>query len=313
MVLKIKKNKKAFFFTIGAIFLLTFFLLSFKVFSIHQQVSSVKDRVETLNNFVFSMEKDLPRQVYASGFRIIFLIEKNIVDTGDYIDSVNDSFNEAFFNGSLNGKHQKLMEGVTFSDIINNINLNAEKVNMNLNVSNYSIEVKQDGPWRVNFTLHADFNLSDKGGLVSWNKKESVSTLIKITNFEDPLYVISTGGLVTNKINQTPYENFTEGSDVSNLEDHVKNKYYKESSLAPSFLDRLEGKLTANLQGNGIESLVYLPELFQAGLPIKEKSCVDYIYFSENNPTSHQIQGMPSWFRLDNAHLDMYNASGLVI
>ncbi len=60
----------------------------------------------------------------------------------------------------------------------------------------------------------------------------------------------------------------------------------------------------------GIESLIYLPKLSGAGLEIKDKSCVDYIYFSINNPASHNIQGMTSlsWFKLDDAHLAIYNA-----
>ena len=98
-------------------------------------------------------------------------------------------------------------------------------------------------------------------------------------------------------------------TDVSNLQKHVDNSLYINSSLAPSFLDRLQGKLSAN--ANGIESLVNLQKLSNQGLSISSKSVVDYIYFSSNNPSSYNINGMYNWFRLDNDHLDIYKVRNL--
>ena len=97
--------------------------------------------------------------------------------------------------------------------------------------------------------------------------------------------------------------------DVSNLKKHVENSYYINSSLAPGFLNRLQGKLSSN--ANGIESLVNLQKLSNQGITIKSKSVVDYIYFSENNPVSYPIIGMQNWFRIDEAHLDIYDVRDL--
>ena len=103
------------------------------------------------------------------------------------------------------------------------------------------------------------------------------------------------------------YYPFANGTDVTNLFKHAENSFYINSTTAPSFLNRLEGKFTPD--PNGIESLVYLPNL-----PLsKDKSCVDYIYFSSNDPTTGHIQGMPSWFKLDDDHIVSYNLTGLAI
>ena len=133
----------------------------------------------------------------------------------------------------------------------------------------------------------------------SWYNRpgNTINTYISVTNFEDPIYSISTNGLITNSINKTPYE---VPIAIGNLPDHVENSYYIAHSDAPSFLNRLEGNLSDD--ANGIESLVYLPRL-----PSPEiKSCVDYIYFSTDNPATSGVSGMPSWFKLDTPHLSVY-------
>ena len=79
----------------------------------------------------------------------------------------------------------------------------------------------------------------------------------------------------------------------------------KKSILEPK--DRvylLKGNKEPN--ENGIESLVYLPDLSTQGIAVKDKSVVDYIYFSNNYPASQTIAGMPAWFKIDNNHLSTY-------
>jgi len=97
------KNKKGIFFTMIAIALLSLFLASSTFLTLSYDRETVTSRVETMNNFVFSLEEDLDRKIFISGFRIIFLFEKRMVENGTYITNVNDSFNEAFFNGTING------------------------------------------------------------------------------------------------------------------------------------------------------------------------------------------------------------------
>jgi len=302
---KKKFNKKGMFFTLIVISLLSLFLVSYNVYSFVLDRSPINNRIKTMNNFVFSVEQDLSRQLYISGFRIIFLFEKLISEEGNYITSFNETFNEAFQNGTIYGESQELMNGVTFSEIEDSINQKGSGINVNISLTNPNISVTQEDPWNIKVSLEVNLLISDKSNLASWDRTSIITAHIPIENFEDPIYVVNTNGMVTNKINQTPYTDFIDGGNVYNLLSHVQNSYYINSSLAPSFLDRLQGKLSAN--ENGIESLVYLPELSGQGISVSDKSVVDYIYFSLNNPSTNSISGMPSWFKLDTAHLSIYD------
>jgi len=171
--------------------------------------------------------------------------------------------------------------------------------------------IDQQDPWNIRIHLDLDMFVCDEGGLVSWNKSMAVDSFVPIEDFEDPMYLVESG-LVTNTIVRSPYEVFVDGADVSNLKLHVENSYYVASNSSPSFLDRLEGRNVAN--DNGIESFVYLPGLTAQGVSTKDKSCIDYIYFSNDNPSHFSVSGMPSWFGIDDedGHVARYGVGGLI-
>jgi hypothetical protein len=145
--------------------------------------------------------------------------------------------------------------------------------------------------------------------LASWQKRENISSLVSIEGFEDPFYLLSTGGKVSHKINKTIYEGiYVIDGNKANLNSHLNLHAYTNHNDAPSFLKRLEGKNEAD--ENGIESFVNLAEFTQQGVPVYTKSCVDHVYFSSSSVSSSVIVGMPSWFRLDDAHFSKYNITG---
>lgn len=296
-----KKGKKGMFFTLMVMALLFLFLTSYGVYSFVADRGSINSRIETMNNFVFSVEEDLSRKLYISGFRIIFLFEKEISETGNYITDFNSTFEEAFFNGTIDGVSQDLLNKVLFQDIEDSFNERGGKINVNVSLLNPGIVVSQEDPWHVKVTLNADLFVQDRAELASWNRSASISALIPIEGFEDPIYIVNTNGLVANKINRSVYSGF----GVANLTSHVENSYYINSSLAPSFLDRLQGVSAANV--NGIESLVNLVRLSSQGIPAQDKSVVDYIYFSGDNPSASSVAGMPAWFKLDSNHIAIYD------
>lgn len=303
-------NKKGIFFTLLVIFLLFLFLVSYSLYSIVQERKAVEKRINSLNNFVFSVEENIPRNLYIAGFRTIFLLEKNIAETGTYATNLNSSFEGAFFNGTLYSQEQELMNGAKFSDIENLITQQADKINAEVFFYNPKLIITQEDSWHVKLILETDLLIKDKGNLVLWNKTASFSSYVPIQGFEDPLYLINTNGKIVNKINKTIYTEFVSGSQVSNLLNHVENSYYIASQTSPSFLDRLQGINSPN--ENGIESLVYLPKLSSQGIIVQDKSAVDYIYFSSDNPQSYHILGMPSWFKLDSGHLEIYQVQNLI-
>jgi hypothetical protein len=302
-------NKKGMFFTILVIAMISLLAASFILFSTFKSRESTQKRIESMNTFLFSVEKDLAREVYISGFRSVMIIENKIIETGSFNPNFDNSMQELFFNGTLNEESQEIMTGATFSDIQEDINFNAEKLNVEVNLSSPVLQIMQEDPWNIKLVLQTHLTMRDRENLASWDKTETTISFIPIENFEDPLYSLNTNNLVTNNIIKTPYGIFVSGSDITNLSSHATNSYYKASQTAPSFIDRLEGKLSAS--PNGIESLANLQELSNQGISIQQKSAVDYIYFSASAPESHHITGMPFWFWLDNAHLEDYNATAL--
>jgi hypothetical protein len=254
------KNKKGIFFIGMTIVILTLFFVSYTFFSQTSERKAIQNRIETMNSFLFSIEQDVPRQIHTSGFRIIFLLEKRIIDKGGYITDVNESFQEAFFNGTIEGttseEIQILMNGVKFSDIQDGINQKANKISAELIFIDPEFSIKQEDPWNVMIELETKLSLKDLSNLVSWNRTSVFVALVPIEGFEDPIYPIENNNpSTTNKINKTVYASF----DSSNVLLHAQNTFYVANSDAPSFLDRLEGKISSS-NAQGIESLA-VPKL----------------------------------------------------
>jgi hypothetical protein len=288
------KNKKGIFFTSIALVVLTLFFISFTLYSQFNERDSIQKRIETMNNFLFSVEQDLPRQIHTSGFRIIFLFEKRIIEKGDYITNVTQSFEEAFFYGTIEGttneEIQILMEGVTFSEIENTLNERANKINSDLTLNFPKIQITQEDPWNVKVTLQTNLSLQDKSNLASWNRTTTITSLIPIEGFEDPTYPIENNNpTIISKINRTIYP--VDPFSIANLILHAENTYYTNNTDAPSFIDRMEGNLTSK-NPYGIESLA-VPKL----VSIPGRSIVDHKYFTFQPGSSPSC--MPSYFIID--------------
>jgi len=139
-----KINRRAQMFTVMIILMLFLVFISFELYSFIHEKNVVKTRVSTMNNFLFSIEENLERQMYISGFRILFLAETEIATKGTYIN-VDDFFNEAFFNGTVEGaSNNSILSGAVYNDIINSIDVNEKKINVNITISNPVITISQE-------------------------------------------------------------------------------------------------------------------------------------------------------------------------
>lgn len=302
------KNKKGQTFTIIAIFLIVFLFVSVEFFSDIHKRRVIRTRVETMDNFLFSIETNIQRQLYIFGYRTIFLANEQITQTGNYIN-VESFFNESFFNGSVNGEEKELMIGARYRDIVDSAQSKASKINSNVTFSNTSIKIDQIDPWNIRITLSTYIEMFDLSELAEWRKQENYTIFVPVIGFEDPIYLVNTNSLVSHKINKTIYDgNYINNSDISNLLDHLDKGYYSYESDAPSYLDRLEGNLDPDV--NGIESLVDVSKLSLQGIQTYDKSVVDHVYFSLENPLTTGVSGMPSWFKVDIDHKIKYNISG---
>lgn len=302
-------NKKGQIFTLIAISLIVLMFLSVEVYSHIREKNAIKDRVKSMDSFLQALEKNLERQAYISGFRIIFLGISQRVAKGTYVTNLQDFSEEAFFNGTVDGVASELMIGATLDDLVESVNEKARKINVNISMLNTNISMSQDDPWTVKFVIASDFVMRDLQGLASWNRTQNVTAYIPVTSFEDPLYLKSAGGR-GRKINQTIFEGeYNVSGDVSNLSEHMQKGYFANNTNAPSFLGRLTGVLSAS--DFGIESFVDTNNLTTDKQnefdPTDTKSVIDYIYFDATDTTTgNSIVGIPSRFRIDNAHKSRY-------
>jgi len=283
-------NKRGIFFTSLVIVILTLFLLSYTIYSTIQERRTTQKRIETMNNFLFSLEEDLSRKIFISGFRIIFLMEKHILETGTYIRDIDESFQEAFFNGTIEDRNdtelQTIMADSTFSGISNFIKERSSEINIDTTFENPEIQILQEDPWNLKIILTMDLKIQDQSNLASWNKTESFIGYVPIEGFQDPVYTIEEGLGVSVNITKTPYIQITS----SNINDHEANTYYTNYSGAPNFLNRLEGNLEASSSCCGIESIVK-----SKVSPLNQgKSVIDYEYF--RNLDGINPAGAPAWF-----------------
>jgi len=301
-------SKKAVFFTISALIFAGLMITAIIVVNSHKKSEKVgveQERVLMLDEMLRNFENDLSKSVYISGFRALTAMVKKVVETGDYCEI--DDFKELVIYGTLDGEANNIMTNMTLSDWVSRAENISRAFHVNLSVEIINVTLEQKTPWEVEVNAYCRILLADS--TASFERTEKITSLISVIGFEDPLYVVGTNGAVTNIIRKTPFSSFVSGNDTSNLMLHVQGGYYINSS-GPSFLGRLTGNLSSS--PNGIESLVYLPELAAAGISVKEKSVVDYIYFSGLNPVSYKIINMPDWFMIDEGHIAIYQVSDLI-
>jgi len=305
-------NKKSIFFSITAIALITLTIFSLTIYTryrLRDKIMVTETRIYSMNNFIDDVEKDIERGIYISGFRALMSMEQYITDRGIFLYDINSCFEEAFLNGTINNSQMGLMNESTFINWTQRIKEQAMKLDIIVDFDINSVIIYQKNPWTTNIDINVTLNVEDVKKTASWQRPLYITTNISIQEFEDPLYVINSYGRVTNTIIKTNITDFVVNDDITNLKTHVNNSYYIESDTAPSFLMRLEGNLSNSEYG--VESLVNLEEFQAQEVPIRDRSVVDYIYFGDQTTTNYNIQDMPSWFKLDEEHLEIYECEDL--
>lgn len=314
-------GKKGVFFTFVASIFLSLLIFSSLVgnnYDLREHTFVIETRVATTNMFISGVEKDIERAAYIAGFRSLVGLVDNIISTGEYEADVESRFEELFFNGTIDGTESLVMENNTFNHWSSEIQEEAEKINLDSDFEISNFTVLQDDPWNIRIDLDLYMVVKDIQNISSWTRKSNITTYISLEGFEDPSYPLETNGLAENRIRKTNLSYFVSGTDISNLLNHTYEGYYIEFSGAPSFLNRLKGNFSSSKYG--IESLVDIDDLISKGISVDDKTIVDHIYFSEDDPTSYHVSGAPSWFKLDNetnkygnyTHLELYEAEDLI-
>ncbi|MGM5482415.1 MAG: hypothetical protein ACQESF_03040 [Nanobdellota archaeon] len=272
----------------------------------------LENRIKSIDYFISDLERDIKRGMYISTYRGLLGIQQQITSKGKYINNLDKSLENIIINGTYNGSYLSVMNNSELSVWFEKIKKESSSMSINIKYHINNIEVDHITPWKISIKMNTSLNISDKQGLAEWNREKNLVANLSIIDFEDPLYNIKTNGKVVNIIKSVNSTDFVTGSNTTNLLKHIADNKYIHTNSSPSYLMRLSGNFSAS--EHGIESLVDLRELEDLGIDTKEKTCVDYLYFSEKEPTSWHINHTYNWLRIDNQsnHLKEYKVEGLI-
>ncbi len=318
--MKLNKNKRGIFFTLIGILLSALVLLTISYEYSYQNIyreEAITYRVNSINNDMKSITNDLPREIYIGGFRTLLGMQNYIDENGRFFNNSKEAFKEIFLTGFYQNKSINIMENSSLNDWKSRIikEMRTDEINAVINVTNVS--VYQNNPWSIMVNVTAFISLKDNELSVTLNKTVKSSNSISIIGLEDPIFTIYSYGRISREVQKSNLTEFVHEDNTTGLMTELKNKLYIQSSTAPDYLMRLEGNLSNSTYG--IESLVNITELTDVGLPAREKSIVDYIYFSNRTTqdlcvnNSKADPDLPTWFRLDknDNHVEVYQIGSI--
>jgi len=313
----VKFNKKAVFFTLTAIVLVSVMFMtvnSYNINRLRQRAFVLEERVMSVDYFIGDIEKDIQRGIYIASFRALLAVQQHITAEGQYLTDLDATYTELLVNGSVDGNYISVMNDTELNKWINKIKYEASKSAIGLNYKIDDVELVHLSSWIVETRLSVTLNITDSRGTARWVRNQTINSTLNITLFEDPVYAVNTFGNVINLIERTNITDFVDGDDPADLKFHAENSLYLENNGSPSYLMRLEGNLGSS--DSGIESMVNLKKVELAGLVVESKSCIDYIYFNSTfDPENWEINNTFNWLRLDNQsdHLALYEAENLTL
>lgn len=309
-------KRKGFLFTTLAVLIVTGIVIYISAQDrLYPRTQAQLNRVHTMDAYLENLEEDLPRAAYISCFRSLISMEEHISSQGAYISDFDTAFNSIFTNGSLNGTNFSIMNQSSFIDFTQRFQTMAARQGMIANLSVLAVNASQSTPWYVDIAVQIHISVRDAISAVAFNRTVTVVAQVPITDVKDPLHSIGTQGKAPRVVRQSnvtaPY--IGANNDTTKLEQLLNSTEYIASPLAPSFLQRFSGNLSASPYG--IVSLVDIAELRAQGITTTTcRSVVDYVYFglSNSNPNRYIENMDDNIFWLDDANLPTFNASSSV-
>lgn len=294
-------KKKGAFFTLTALVMVSILFLAAQVSFMDttgMHASVIHDRISSIDYFVQDLERDIERGALVAAQRGLLGVQQQVTSEGYFLNDTNDALGEIIIDGTYNGTYLSVMNDTELNSWLERINSQANKLSIEVDYDISNLTVEHLDPWHIEIDFTAKVNVSDMQGISTWERKKQITENLSIIGFEDPLYNVKTKGQVPYTITPTTVTDFVVEGNASGLLEHVDMGYYKRSEYAPSFLMRLEGNLSHSTMG--IESIVDLRRFEAIGISTKNKSVIDHIYFSDQDPETWVINNTYSWLRIDN-------------
>jgi len=293
----VELNKKGIFYTFTAILFifLTVTLLTPKFNFVKSDSYQFANRLDSMNSFIDNIDSEVKTAIYVSGFRALIALIDDITKTGTFVDDLDYAFEDLMLNGTINNRDSYMMMDNTLISWRDKMVIQAKNIGVDLSINFSDISVYQTNPWEISISVDLEIKAIDQQGIAGWEINTTAFQIIPIIGLNDPVYTIYSGNQINRKINKI---NFSE-HNLDNVALQFSEKLYSESIDAPSFVDRLAGRINQK-SDYGIESFIDKTELSYFMVVDLEKSSRDHLYFAGVNTPTYQFSGLPSEFRLDN-------------
>lgn len=248
---------------------------------------AVGTRVNSMLDFYNSVLYDGGKALDIITKRAISSATNHVISTGVGLQSANATIMELVTNGTLDGVPQGLMQSSTIADWVNKmVSLGAsQNLNVSLNLTN--VQVKPYDSWDILVSADVYVNMSDNRGVANLTKNATISQMVDIENFEDPVYPLYTFGKATNLFVRSPYiENYTtnlvSGSVGSNWFHGLAVIYSSSQSSAISSVPNKNQDVLVTDNASSIASLAN-----QFGSVVSQSSTISgitvpYVYNASN-------------------------------
>lgn len=276
----LKRSRKAMFFTLISILIVTMFILYFKLqidIPLKAKARVVDSRITSMNDFVMSFENIYARRALyamshnALNFMTLYLnktnSERDPEDPVFFYPNISETFAMAMKQSKIKDKDGNIMplEGMENKNMQfwmeKLANTTRKELGADFNFTIYDIHLEQDyetGPWKVKAVMKMGYMINTSG-VAQWERYPEQMGAINVTfdvdGFIDPYLASMSGGIIDRKIKRSKFP----PRGINNLDDFIEliqsGNYTFENYTAPSFLFRFEGN-TSPSYCCGMESFV---------------------------------------------------------
>lgn len=291
-------NKKAYFFSVTVLIIVAGIYLTMVYSSsmnLERENVIQEERIKQLNSIITAFEKDTSDALKITSTRSLVALTEEVGDSSllDNMQELEERFEELAVQGTFDGEKNGFMENSTLQNWTTAIENIFDGYNSEVNFDIGNVVIEQSTYSKVQVRVVLNYTIEDPRYGIKWDKKNrEFTTSIDINGLKDPLYTHYTDGEYENIIN------ITSAPSDGELELHVMNQYYIESSNAPSYLQRFINVNEGDFK-LGIESLINTPLKEQAGFTIEDTSIIDWQYFITNPDTYCTDANLPSWIKIN--------------
>jgi len=283
-------SKKGVFFTLMAIVIIAFIVISEKTINSASSVSltqteAANTRLNVLNTFVGTFEQHATRGLQVAGYIALQNLSIQVQTNKAYYLAINQtlfSCMQATASSPCYQTNQSINH--TLGQIAK---IAHDELNLDVTYSITNITVSERQPMEVTFNMTLSYNVTDKayGGWVIQNK--TIIAFVDMTGINDPLYEyqIGTGKMNPGGSRQFNLTNYSLSQFNANIfsDLFMKKLYIPAEGKGPSVLQRFGGNLAGKSACCGVESVAmhstFTPAMNSSANSWVNNTYVDYLLF----------------------------------